>query len=185
MNTDKNSLNSHLCSSAFICGSLFFALVLSIQITESPPASRPSSERTAPVKWHLLPLLFVLSPAVAPAAGFELKKGDHVCIIGNTLADRMQHFGWLETLIHARYPKHELVFRNLGYSGDELTVRLRPIPSGSPDGWRPATPPPPQRNRLNRDAPVRANRFELTNTKADVIFAFFGYNESWAGAAGI
>ncbi len=32
---------------------------------------------------------------------------------------------------------------------------------------------------------VRENRFELTNTKADVIFAFFGYNESFAGEAGL
>ena len=32
---------------------------------------------------------------------------------------------------------------------------------------------------------VRDNRFETTNTKADVIFAFFGYNESFAGEAGL
>src|SRR6185295_5227711 len=37
----------------------------------------------------------------------------------------------------------------------------------------------------NPGAPVRENRFELTNTKADVIFAFFGYNESFAGEAGL
>src|SRR5262245_32524056 len=90
-----------------------------------PPRAYSSSERTAPVKWHLIPLLLAFVPTYASAAPFELKKGDHVCIIGNTLADRMQHFGWLETLIHARYPRHELVFRNLGYSGDELTTRLR------------------------------------------------------------
>src|SRR5437016_3766766 len=33
------------------------------------------------------------------AESFELKPGDHICIIGNTLADRMQHDGWLETYI--------------------------------------------------------------------------------------
>ena len=32
-----------------------------------------------------------------PAAKLEIKPGDHICIIGNTLADRMQHDGWLET----------------------------------------------------------------------------------------
>ena len=39
--------------------------------------------------------------AVTPAAAadpFDSKPGDHICIIGNTLADRMQHDGWLETL---------------------------------------------------------------------------------------
>ena len=34
--------------------------------------------------------------AAAPA--LKLEKGDHVCYIGNTLADRMQHHAWLETL---------------------------------------------------------------------------------------
>src|SRR5262249_42537552 len=46
----------------------------------------------------------------------ELKKGDHIAIIGNTLAERMQHDGWLETLIQAKFPKEELVFRDLGFS---------------------------------------------------------------------
>ena len=32
-----------------------------------------------------------------------LRKGDSIAVIGNTLADRMQHAGWLETRIHAAY----------------------------------------------------------------------------------
>src|SRR5438128_3552585 len=114
-----------------------------------------------------------------------MKKGDHICIIGNTFADRMQHFGWLETLIRHRFPQHELVFRNLGFSGDELTFRQRSMDFGTPDQWLSASAPIPQPRKLNPGAPVRLNRFELTNTKADVIFAFFGYNESWAGEAGL
>src|SRR5262249_55751762 len=45
--------------------------------------------------------------------------------------------------------------------------------------------PIPQPRKLNPGAPVRTNRFELTNTQADVVFAFFGYNESFAGQAGL
>jgi hypothetical protein len=59
----------------------------------------------------------------AEPAGFELHKGEHICIIGDTLAERMQHDGWLETMIQARYPDHQLVFRNLGNSGDEFRVQ--------------------------------------------------------------
>jgi putative heme-binding domain-containing protein len=92
--------------------------------------------------------------------GLKLEKGDHIALIGNTLADRMQHDGWLETLLQSRFPHHELVVRDLGYSGDELTLRLRSANFGSPDHW-------------------------LTFTKADVIFAFFGYNESFGGTAGL
>ena len=32
---------------------------------------------------------------------------------------------------------------------------------------------------------VNPNRFEKAGTKADVLFAFFGYNESFAGEAGL
>src|SRR6266576_3568047 len=98
--------------------------------------------------------------AAQAAAPLELKQGDHVCIIGNTLADRMQHDGWMETLIYAKYPRHDLVFRNLAVAGDEVAVRHRSENFGSPDDW-------------------------LTRTKADVILAFFGFNESFKGGAGL
>lgn len=86
--------------------------------------------------------------------------GDRICIIGNALADRMQHFGWLETLTQDRFPEKELVFRNLGFSGDEVTVRPRSQNFGEPD-------------------------VHLTHSQADVIYAFFGYNESFAGESGL
>ncbi len=133
-----------------------------------------------------LPLaLVVLLAGNSLAQSLELKTGDHICIVGNTLAERMQHVGWLETRLHARFPQHQLVFRNLGYSADELTTRLRSRDFGTPDEWLKGEAPIPQPGKLNPDAPVRQNRFELTNTKADVIFAFFGYNESFAGEAGL
>jgi lysophospholipase L1-like esterase len=89
-----------------------------------------------------------------------LAHGEHIAIIGNTLADRMQHFGGLETLLQARFPRHELVVRNLGFSGDELTLRLRSADFGTPDD-------------------------HLKFNAADVILAFFGYNESFAGEEGL
>src|SRR5438045_1201274 len=65
----------------------------------------------------------------------ELKPGDHICIIGNTTADRMQHVGWMETLLYSRFPEHNLVVRNLGFAGDTLTTRLRSANFGTPDEW--------------------------------------------------
>ncbi|MCA9130453.1 MAG: hypothetical protein KDB22_25365, partial [Planctomycetales bacterium] len=88
------------------------------------------------------------------------KKGDHVVYIGNTLADRMQHHGWLESYIHALHPNHDLTFRNLGFSGDEIALRQRADNFGDPDQW-------------------------LTKCEADVIACFFGYNESLKGSAGL
>ncbi len=90
----------------------------------------------------------------------QLKKDDHICIIGNTLADRMQHSGYLESLMYERFPKEDLVVRNLGFAGDEVVTRARSQGFGTPDEW-------------------------LEHEKADVILAFFGFNESFKGQAGV
>ena len=102
----------------------------------------------------------VVSMLPTHAGAIEIQPGDHIAIIGNTLADRMQHDGWLEAVLQARFPDHKLVIRDLGFSGDELDVRLRSADFGTPDQW-------------------------LSRTKADVVFAFFGSNESFAGEAGL
>ena len=104
-------------------------------------------------------------------------QGDHICIIGNQLAERLQYEGWLDTLVYARFPRLDLVFRNLGFSGDEIATRLRSKNFGTPDEWL-----------SGKGEPIggyQENRLAGTNTKADVIFAFFGYNESYAGEAGL
>jgi putative heme-binding domain-containing protein len=115
-------------------------------------------------KFRIIPALALLmafaSTSLAQKDQLELKQGDHISIIGNTLADRMQHDGWLESYLQTRFPKLNLTIRNLGFSGDELTLRLRSADFGTPDEW-------------------------LTKTKTDVVFAFFGYNESYAGEAGL
>jgi lysophospholipase L1-like esterase len=111
------------------------------------------------------------------AVPFTLQAGEHICIVGNTLAERMQYDGWLDTYLHARFPKHDLVIRNLGFSGDEVATRLRSKNFGTPDEWL--------SGKAEAIGGYQENRLEAANTKADVIFAFFGYNESYAGAAGL
>ncbi|HEV8379177.1 MAG TPA: PVC-type heme-binding CxxCH protein, partial [Tepidisphaeraceae bacterium] len=90
----------------------------------------------------------------------ELKKDDHIALVGNALADRMQHSNYLETLIYARNPKLNLVFRNLAVAGDEIVLRHRSENFGTPEEW-------------------------LHKVKADVILAFFGFNESFKGKDGL
>jgi putative heme-binding domain-containing protein len=116
---------------------------------------------------------------------FALEKGDHICIIGNTLADRMQHDGWLETFLVARNPQLDLTIRNLGYSADTITTRLRSADFGTPDQWLYAKAPVPKPEEVMDKSVVNPNRFEKAGTKPDVLFAFFGYNESWAGEPGL
>jgi len=100
-------------------------------------------------------------PAVpASAARLELRQGDRVTIVGNTLAERMQYHGWFETLLHARFPEHKLVVRNLGWSADEINLRPR-----------------------SKDFADHGHT--LADHQPNVLIAMFGFNESFAGAAGV
>ena len=123
----------------------------------------------------------------AEAGRLDIQEGDHICIIGGGVADSMQHSGWLETLLQSRFPQQRLVIRNLAYDGDEieLSKRLRSADFGTPDQWLSGSAPIPKPDDIKNKSAVRENRFELTGTKADVIFAFFGSNEAHAGPAGL
>lgn len=104
--------------------------------------------------WVTMPVS--VSLAQLRLAKLRLDEGNHISVIGNTTADRMQHHGWLETYIHALHPQLDLTFRNLAFPGDELKLRPREDNFGSPDQW-------------------------LAKNKTDVVFAFFGYNEALRG----
>ncbi|MBA3937396.1 MAG: c-type cytochrome [Planctomycetes bacterium] len=114
--------------------------------------------------WSVCPLLLLLAglvPASEPApVPIALQKDEVICEIGDGLADRMQHDGWVETLIHSRAADRRLVFRNLAITGDMVAKRPRQEGFASPEDY-------------------------LKLCKADVIFAYFGYNESFAGEAGV
>ena len=98
--------------------------------------------------------------AQAHGGPLKLEKGDHICILGNTLGERMEHDGWLETLVQSRFPGQQLTFRNLCEAADQVNFRIRVAGFGAPEEW-------------------------LGREKADVIFAFFGFNESFAGPKGL
>ena len=101
----------------------------------------------------------LLSSTIAPAQ-FKFEKGDKICLIGNSLPDRMQHDGWFETVLQSELKGKEVSFRNMGFAGD--MVKDRPRNKGFPS----------------------AEEY-LKISKADAIFVFFGYNESFAGDGGV
>src|SRR6476646_7008181 len=111
---------------------------------------------------HFAPYALVVACAAVAHAQqkLELKQGDHVAIVGSATADRMQHTGYLETLIAEKYPKADLVFRNLAVAGDEVASWHRSANFGTRDEW-------------------------LKKVGADVIFAFYGFNESFGGSEGL
>lgn len=98
-------------------------------------------------------LAFFLSTLTA-ASALELKKGDRVCITGNTFGEQLQFSGYLEALLHARHADLEIVVRNLSWSADTLTLKPRPL-----------------------DCPTH-DQF-LTTYRASVILGCYGLNETY------
>jgi putative heme-binding domain-containing protein len=56
---------------------------------------------------------------------FHLKENDRIAFIGDTLLEREQIWGQLETRLTVRYPHQNLVFRNLSWSGDNPAGQSR------------------------------------------------------------
>ena len=106
-------------------------------------------------------LIAVLSFSNANQAQvLELQPGDRICLVGNTLGERMQHHNYWESSLHQLFPQHQLSIRNLCFPADEIEVRPRSQNFGTPDD-------------------------HLTHSQADVVMFFFGFNESFQGTAGI
>ena len=49
---------------------------------------------------------------------FELRDGDRVVFLGDTLIEREQSYGYIEFLLTTEYPERNVTFRNLGWSAD-------------------------------------------------------------------
>ncbi|MEL7500215.1 MAG: PVC-type heme-binding CxxCH protein [Planctomycetota bacterium] len=96
------------------------------------------------------------------SARLELKKNDHISLVGSGLGERMQHRNHFETMLHQAFPKHQLTVRNLCFPGDRVAEkdRLRSLNFGSPES-------------------------HLKHSNTNVILYFFGGNESFAGPAGL
>ena len=100
------------------------------------------------------------------AAPFELKPNDRLVLIGSTLVEREQRYGYWEAMLAARTPG--LKVRNLGWSGDDVfgTAR-RAFDLDKPDIGR---------KRL----------VELTIAeKPTAILICYGTNEAFEGEAGL
>lgn len=115
----------------------------------------------------------------------KIRKGAHIVLIGNNLGSRMMNFGHFETELHLRYPDSLLFIRNMADGGD--TPGFRPH-AGRVSPW--AFPGAEKFQSELANYSDSQGHFEtedewLTNLKADIIIAFFGYNESFQGMEGL
>jgi glucose/arabinose dehydrogenase/uncharacterized cupredoxin-like copper-binding protein len=87
---------------------------------------------------------------------FDPPPNSNIVFIGNTFAERLQHHNYFETMLYQSFPDRNLKVRNLAWSADEINLRPRPLGFGTLDE-------------------------HLQQQQADVVFAFFGLNESFKG----
>ena len=102
-------------------------------------------------------LLVSSSVFAADVASFEFKENDQIAIIGNGLGERLQQDGWTETLLQSELAGKNLSFRNMTIPGDTPT-------------------------KFPRNKGFMPQDQYLKHVKADVIWLFFGYSESFQGA---
>lgn len=141
-------------------------------------------------------VLFIIGTAVAVIGGTSfllrpkqdvvpLKKDAHIVLIGNNLGSRMMNYGHFETELQLRYPDSNLYIRNMCDGGN--TPGFRPH-AGRVSPW--AFPGAEKFQTELAHTTGSQGFFEsedewLTRLKADIIIAFFGYNESFAGIDGL
>lgn len=114
----------------------------------------------------LLGGLLLASPHTIQAEDFQLTDGDRVVLIGGTLVERDIRDGFLETRLTARWPRLNITFRNLGWSGDTV--------------WGDA------RAGFDTRAEGFARLIDRTREANPTwIFVAYGGNESFDGAAGL
>lgn len=138
--------------------------------------------------WSIVIMMFLLivSCTEKETTGLALQKDSHIVLIGNNLASRMLNFGHFETEMHLRYPDSTLFIRNMADPGN--TAGFRPHSSRNSPWAFPGAEKFHQNERANKSNSIGHFPTEdewLSNLKADVILAFFGYSESFEGEAGL
>src|SRR5690348_31547 len=129
------------------------------------------SDAMKPQAWLACAILFVsVTGARAAESSFklDLRDGDRVVFLGGALIEREQIGGYIETMLTTRFPKQNVVFWNLGYSGDTVSGDAR----GLCTGWSTFESPEQGLNRL------RKIFREISPT---VLIVNYGMNESFGG----
>jgi hypothetical protein len=76
--------------------------------------------------------LFAADPQPEP---FEIREGDRVLLLGDTLLERENSFGYLEARLHEQFADRKFTVRNLSWAGDTPRGWSRASFDGPEKGW--------------------------------------------------
>jgi len=115
----------------------------------------------------------------------QLSKGAHIILTGNNLGSRMVNYAFFETEMQLRYPDSMLYFRNMCDGGE--TPGFRPHSARNSPWAFPGAEKYQTELATNSGSEGFFDMPDqwLTKHKADIIVAFYGYNESFLGEKGL
>jgi len=117
----------------------------------------------------LFTTLFVVCSGLTRAHAaepFEIKNGDRIVFLGSTFIERDVRYGCTETIMTTHFSEYDLTFRNLGWSGDNVSGEARASFDSVLKGYE----------RLIN---------QVNEAKPNVLLVSFGHNESFKGEAGV
>ncbi len=128
----------------------------------------------------------VMTISTAPSK-LEIKDKGNIVILGAGMASRMMKYSHFETELQLRYPNKKLTIRNIADEGN--TPAFRPHPGRGNQFAFPGAKELYQQYKYGQSGKARGH-FEspdqwLTRLKPDTIIAFFGFNSSFRGEAGL
>ncbi len=82
------------------------------------PSPAPLLSTAALMRSLLLTLIFVCTAALAGDPSFTLVDGDRVMLLGDTLLERENTFGQLETRMHEQFPAAHFSVRNIAWAAE-------------------------------------------------------------------
>lgn len=101
-----------------------------------------------------------------PETSVQLPENPRIAWVGPTWIEREQEFSYWETALHQINPGKRIVFRNLGWSGDTVFGEARAGFGSVEDGYK---------GLLS----------QVRDSKPNIIILGYGFNESFAGKAGL
>lgn len=125
-------------------------------------------------RFFLLALGILLSACTfnSNLESFDFKQNEKVVFLGNAFFENALANGEIETTFALRFPKKNITFRNIGWSGDDVYAHARTRARG---GQRFGNP----------EEGFGILIQQITELQPDKIFIAYGFNESFEGDSGI
>ncbi len=128
-----------------------------------PGASLAALNKYSQVPPLVRPLARPKTPVPAFADGFAIDSDQTIAIVGGTNALESGRHGYLETLLTAAHPQHQVRVRNLAWQADTVYQQQRP------------------RNFYAPNKPDYGERDDRAKIEADIVFFWMGQIESLDG----